>query len=658
MAMMKAPYNFVPLSDKVVFPEWADQISHDLPFSDGISGKIEIEIEAKTPIFVRNGYRQNADRESEEYKSFSHFPEGGAFIPATSIKGELRKLFEVLSFSKMQLIDNKRYGIRDLHNSAYCKSLPYESVHCGWMTLFRDGRVEIADMGIPYRISHKTIDEHFETRFCELFGEHAKIKDANRTAEYKYIKANEHGVCNQVYLFTEYTLYPKSASVDKRKGVRFSDNGQIRGRIVFTGQPGNRKERTEFKKAQGKFFEFVFPETENPVVFRMNDDDELFKDFLFIYKDSSDWAYWQKRARGGERVPVFFKVESGTLSSIGLSYLYKLPFKKRVIDFLSADHQSKRMDMAECVFGSINGNNALKGRVHVSHALCTEERAFDAGTIAPYMSSPKPTFYPSYLCQKGTGGYIDGGNYVTMMNNDAKLRGWKYYPVRNDSKKRDFDVPKGQEDNTNPACPLGCGSKFLFTVSFFNLKKIELGALLYAITLRNGSCHSLGFAKPFGYGACSYTIKRVCGFDELTKEDLMNQFVDYMESKIGDYKRSEQLKELFLMLNPHSAERVKQPLKYMEINEFVGCKRSREYLQNYSELLKPIETKPKETETLFANVAVFSGATKQVRLIDHKDKSKKELDMNGKKDKLKVGDKIIVELMSGGKKARFIKKYS
>ncbi|MDD3945356.1 MAG: hypothetical protein PHS38_11660, partial [Bacteroidales bacterium] len=54
MEYIKAPFNFVPVSSEVYYPGWADQISHDIPFSDGISGKISITIEAKTPIFIRD----------------------------------------------------------------------------------------------------------------------------------------------------------------------------------------------------------------------------------------------------------------------------------------------------------------------------------------------------------------------------------------------------------------------------------------------------------------------------------------------------------------------------------------------------------------------------------------------------------------------------
>ena len=129
--MIKAPFNFVPLADTVVFPDWADMISQDIPFSDGISGSICVNIKALTPIFVRNGHTQGIDNQSDEFKSFSKTPDGTYFIPSTSIKGELRHLMEILSFSKMQRIDNKRYSIRDVNNKQYRESFPYDSVHCG-----------------------------------------------------------------------------------------------------------------------------------------------------------------------------------------------------------------------------------------------------------------------------------------------------------------------------------------------------------------------------------------------------------------------------------------------------------------------------------------------------------------------------------------------
>ena len=664
--MIKAPFNFVPLADTVVFPKWADMISQDIPFSDGISGSFSVRIKALTPIFVRNGHVQGIDNQSDEFKSFNKAPDGEYFIPATSIKGELRHLMEIVSFSKMQRIDNKRYSIRDVNNKQYRDSFPYDSVHCGWMTIRDDGEIEITDNGIPYRISHKTIDEKLNTNFCTLFGEDAKIKDANRTAEYKYRRCNPE-IFTTVYKFNDYRLYPNSSAVDQRVGVHFNENGTIKGKIVFTGQPGNRKERKGDIPASGKFFEFVFREIDRPVIHTLHYDNELFKDFEFIYKDSEDWHFWKKKAKNqGLKIPVFFKVEDNNISSIGLSYLYKLPYGQRVKDFLNEQHQSREYDLSECIFGKTSADDSLKGRIHVSHAVCEDAYPFENEEgIAPYMGSPKPSYYPIYLVQKGENGFLDDkARFSTMMDRNAKLRGWKMYPARL-KYQTEFDVDEAQLDNTNPAIPLGSGSEFTYYIHFHNLRPVELGAVLYSVLLQKQSCHTLGFGKAFGYGVCKYSITNTTGFMTDDIEMYITSFTDYMEEFVPNYKKSPQIRELLLMTNPQQTERLKRPLEYMELNEFVKCKQHNpkkrepkygEYLPSYSDLLNPIVQNASGPLQCLAEVTFFSGSIKKAKLKEGKDIAPKILDMNNKKDKLKIGDVIEVELIKKGKELRFIRK--
>ena len=664
--MIRAPFNFVPLADKVVFPEWSKLISQDVPFSDGISGDFCVKVKALTPIFVRNGYIRDTDKNSDEFKSFCKTPDGTFFIPSTSIKGELRHLLEILSFSKMQRIDNKRYSIRDVNNREYRDSMPYESVHCGWMSLKANGEIEIADHGIPYRISHKDIDEKLGSDFCTLFGEGAKLKDTNRTAEYKYRKCHS-DVHTTVYKFSGYKIYPNSAAVDKRMGARFDSNGSIRGRVVFTGQPGNRRERRNGIPASGKFFEFVFKETDSPKVYKFDTESELFKDFVFIYKDSSDWKYWKQKAQEQNlSIPVFFKVENCQIHSFGLSYLYKLPYNKRIKDFLGDQHSRIDFDLAECIFGETMTEQSLKGRVQFSNALCEEEYPFEkANGISPYMGGPKPSYYPIYLEQQGANGFLDDiAKFSTMMDKNAKLRGWKLYPARL-KYQTEFDVDENQIENTNPSMPLGAGSVFVFHVRFHNLRPIELGALLYATLLQKQSCHSLGFAKPLGYGVCKYDIVSTKGFDESQISEYIKTFVDYMEGQIPNYSKSPQIKELFLMLNPYQTDRLKsgRKLEYMELKEFVDYKKHNpkknepgEFLPPYSELLQPIEQQTRKQLQCIAEVTFFSGSIKKAKLKDNKDVTSKLLDMNGKKDKLKTGDIIEVEIVKNGKELRYLRK--
>ena len=48
--IIKSPFNFVPIVDQVVSPDWVDEISQDIPFSDGVRGSIDHSITADIPI--------------------------------------------------------------------------------------------------------------------------------------------------------------------------------------------------------------------------------------------------------------------------------------------------------------------------------------------------------------------------------------------------------------------------------------------------------------------------------------------------------------------------------------------------------------------------------------------------------------------------------
>ena len=156
MATIKAPFNFVPLSDKVFFPDWADEISQDIPFEDGVSGTIELKIKAETPIFVRNGHTQNdAEEKNERYKSFSKTEDGRYFIPATTMKGCIRSVLEIMSFGKMTQVEDASFGLRDLQKSTYTSTM--RKVRCGWLYIDEDGYT-LEDHGTHKRVPIKEVD--------------------------------------------------------------------------------------------------------------------------------------------------------------------------------------------------------------------------------------------------------------------------------------------------------------------------------------------------------------------------------------------------------------------------------------------------------------------------------------------------------------------
>lgn len=679
MATIKAPFNFVPLSSKVYFPKWADKISQDLPFSDGVSGTIELKITAESPIFVRNGHtKRDAEEKNEIYKSFSKTEDGRYFIPATSIKGTVRNVLEIISFGKMSRIDDKRYSIRDLQLKQYLSYFQSSDIHCGWMT--REGdKITITDNGIPRRISHHDIDEKLDTNFCEKFSNSDYLNESHRTASHKY-NILKHKLTK--YRFKELPLNQNNV-VDQRIKVVFDDNGYC-GDIVFTGQPGYRrntqkdKDGNVIKSASGKAYEFVFKDdVKNRFELDAEDDKGRFQDFCFIYKDSVDWKYWKDIMSNGGKVPVFFSLKDGNLIHFGLSYLYKLPFEKKTKGYLYEKHNSTDKDLSECMFGytySGSKGNSLRGRIQFSNAFCIsgEPSSF---LMNPYMGGPKPTYYPIYLKQNGTEGDMkdDKGNGVyfkTMLDKDAIIRGWKRYPVQNEYQD-DFYIPEGQEDNTNPFYPMKEGSIFQCTVRFFNLRDVELGALLSSIELPTGCLHNIGFAKAFGYGKIRMEITKLNQRSNYNKNsfdinELKHKFVALMDANVDGYSKSPQIMEFRQMI--HVQNRLNSNMEYMALKEFVDCKKQHfkqdknfaygEYLQNYSELI--MKDEPERTITTSeAVVSFFDRNTKTAYLVNGRDKQTKELDMMGTVNRLKIGDHIEVEVIFNGgniRKLKYIRK--
>lgn len=589
---LRAPFNFIPLSEQVFYPEWANQISHDVPFSDGKSGILTIKITAKSPIFVRNGYtKEDAEKQNDIYTSFSNI-DNRYFLPGTSLKGVIRNTMEILSFGKLSQVSSKRYGIRDLYLKSYISNFQSGNVHCGW--LYKSGNtIKVRDCGIPYRVSHKEIDNCFNTEFCSIFTANNFGARSDHSSLYKYSLLNG-GKQNKLIsdtIFANLRVWFNEAKtkgkVDSRKMAVLNKNGKGKsGVLVVTGQSTGRRNKT------GKFYEFIFPSVLNANELEINN--QLYEDFCFIYHDSPEWAFWEKNMEIGKEVPVFFYLENDKIRHLGLSYLYKLPYPKTVDQYVYKTHSVKeKRDLSECIFGCVESESkALKGRVQISNAFLVSNGNAYSELLKPYMGSPKPTYYPIYLEQKdrkGANGQM-GGPFITMLDRNAIVRGWKKYPIQNGWRKK-FEIPnKEQEKNLNPFRPLKEGAIFTCKIRFFNLKPEELGALLYTLELSEGCFHNIGFAKAYGYGQIKVAVTGISGDVKMNeKEELKKKFQLMMVKQISGYEKSPQLKEFLAMSREVD---ISIPLEYMTLKEFATAKQQNfkkgirgEYLRPYTEYI-------------------------------------------------------------------------
>lgn len=635
MAIIKAPYNFVPLSDKVYFPEWAKDmsISHDIPFEDGQSGIIELEIEAKTSIFVRNGHtKSEAEQKNDNFKSFSKLGDR-YFIPGTSLKGTIRSAFEILSFSKMTLNKNARFTLRDLNDRKnYTLTQKADQIRCGWLREDELGDYFIHDCGIPQRKSHSDIDGELGIQFfTSNFKDGPKSLNLNKTgqdgidpktAKYKYEKTKE---ALRQNIADSRPLY-----INMEEGT-----------LVFTGQPNKWTDGSN-KRNSGKKKEFIFPD-QDLGAYKLEED--RFNQYEFIYSESEDWKYLSKGIKE-QGIPVFFRLKSEggrkTIQDLGLAFMYKLPYDNRPYDLLSKEHQMENdLDLSEAVFGKTSKDFSLRGRVQFSNAFATT--AEEGDEIKLILGGPKASYYPTYIEQDSRSKTVD--KYATYGDGSSKLAGWKKYAPREKS----YEICTDNDKLDSVLRPLKAGAKFRAKVIFHNLKKIELGALLSAISFHDSeSCfHQIGQGKPYGLGRVAITSKLTIDGNEKDSEycrDLMGRFEYAIEQKLGEWSTSSTIKEFFALSKNLIPEGYKDQFTYMEMktsgaNDFVEAKKQKEYLQRYSLLTSGAVVRSLAKDTKDRIEAERIALEEQKLAIERAEKERIEAEVRAKEEEAKEAKK-------------------
>lgn len=616
---IKAPYNFVPINKQLVQPDKPEAISHTVPFKDGISGSMDVSIEALSPIFTRNTL---AGQEEVDTHLFCHVKDKNDnnkyFIPGTSLKGMFRSVLEIMTYGYLRLDKRMKFAVRDFGDRTLYPIMNAKeqgNMRCGWLHFNEDEESTVYDHGLPMRINHIRLDEFFQASninvsFSRYFSQNARI-DLNtnlvvnnkeydpKNAAFKYALLEGHLDKLEKLNFSrdsEYYAEPPGGAANppahSERRIKVDNNGNINGTIVFTGQPGPWFDPRGFRPRRmgdGKFYEFVFP-TAIKGTYELSKEELGY--FSFIYQDSEAWEFFKKKGQ----IPVFFRVENGRIKDLGLALLYKLPYQFSAQGLAQEAQKIKNynevVDMADSLFGFIqktNAGNSLKGRVQVGHAFA--EKAIELKKpIIKRLGSPKASYLPIYIDQSQNGRNGITTQYKSYNEKDSELSGWKRYPLRS---LPDQDEPADgfNKKLDTKFLPLDRGSTFKARIFFHNLRPFELGALTSAITFHGNQehlCHSLGMSKSFGFGKVKVSIDTLSTGDDISKHLLV--FEEFMNKELGETKwiKKSRLQELFSMAkNPETVQR-DIILKYMtmsntrEDNEFLKAKQGKEYLQRFS----------------------------------------------------------------------------
>ena len=621
MERINAPYNFVPLSDTVVIPEWGDKVSHDLPFRDGISGELELTIEALAPIMVGGEQKQGTERESGKVHFFQT-PDKRYAIPGSSLRGVIRSVTEIATFSRMNRIDDKRFGLRDISGtyvSASYTERVRNNVSYGFLSLDAQGKPSITPCSMV-RLSHRDLESWwkepkpiFKKEKIEK-DKYGKEKKTRLTLKDKY--HHWQNLCQKHNIDSPYSL---KFEADGKTVTKIGTGNLVDGFPVLTGQISDANDKNDGVEKNGKIIyskykDFMFYSPREQDRFAL--DNKAWRDFLFIHGDENDkpemsWPdFWCERFWSKQKVPVFY-IQNKDRVQVGLAYMPKLAGDFSTHDMLQHTHKdhvdNTKPDFAELLFGRVDEKpeSALKGRVYFEPAFLQGKAKVDNNPRETILNGAKPSYFPNYVYQqvdKSGNELANGKNrqyatYVYSAGNPApELRGWKRYPVRLPDEVR--TQPLGDKQTTKVQTRLHTlaeGSTFKGRLVFHNLKPQELGALLWAVQLENKR-HNLGMAKSFGYGQINIRLdwqnsRLVCNDPAQTPDakpdGYIATFEQYMTTTLGkDWRTSTPIEALVAMADLTCRDQFAGELKHMVMgmgsnNEFVKAKQSALVLASY-----------------------------------------------------------------------------
>ncbi len=529
-----APYNFVPLPEKIIS---AVSDAHELPDHDRYypepghhSGYFDVTLTTRSPLYIRGPLPAKDFPRQEEFKDKPEFfhthNEHEPVIPGSSLRGMLRALLEIVSYSKVQWVTERQLFFRT---------------------------VDITAIGRYYRAR---MGDHVETGFLIRRGDTYYIKVCSmarvrrRSIIGNPIYSSSHQVPRWQGQPRQYS--PVWIRLRARTGIveelsyRKRD-GMVEGRLVITGDvPGKRKE-----------FVFLLPvdgaeeiPVSDDIVSRFHDDDQLTQWQEEAFPINEPTAHYRERngtlgkAPTAPGDPIFFLRENGKLTFIGRARMFRLPYIRSPFDLVDpALRIARHIDYAEALFGFVRthqqlaelGNDAPKqgdkrrsyaGRVVVTDGvlLPNQENIWLAGsfgeeTTPRILATPKPTAFQHYLTQQHPDDprRLDHYDSTPRDSDKTTIRGHKLYwhqglgtdqgltleQIRT-AIKESAKVDPGDTQHTRFK-PLKPGVRFSFRVYFENLSDRELGALCWTLHPHGEPgrryCHHLGMGKPLGMGA-------------------------------------------------------------------------------------------------------------------------------------------------------------
>lgn len=471
-----APYNFVPLNEKVVKSEWETWKGlppFDRYNKDTLSGTIQISLTTKTPLYIRD---MKPKMEDDNPVTFFGKSIGEARIPGSSIRGMIRNLVEIASYGKFHFTDRDRrlYYRAVADTSSLGQSYRSDMLDMNGIKPKANPGVLIKEGEEYYIKPSKKVDGVSIFRIDKSHPVFAGMKGFKRI-KFIPVREKEHQEEKRIFRYAEVSTV----------GTTGTDEGYV----IKTGNM--------FKKKR-EWIIFLSDQNRTPIPVPK----KVIEDYKNDITRNEQFDLLNALKNNPNGVPCFYLANQEKVTVFGHNPFFRKPYGKSIGDFIpKALNESETPDISEAIFGN---------ELHAASRVFFEDLFLNPGqkdiflekTSPKILASPKPTTFQHYIKQPL--GERTPRERLISWKDKGDIRGYKLYWHR-DTQKTDAHcwsegkiVNNAQHTIVTPVIP---GIVFTGAIRFDNLSPIELGALLFVLELPENHYHKLGMGKPLGLGS-------------------------------------------------------------------------------------------------------------------------------------------------------------
>lgn len=532
-----APYNFVPLPEKVVtvdsVPSQDTYLKEDAG-RDCFTGYVDCALTTESPLYTRcamtpeffsrwgeTPFHELPEEQKENRARF--FSLGDAerpVIPGSSLRGMVRALVEIAGYGKINWVTDEALVFRAVGDTTslgryYRDRLLRDDGRKRYTPLMQAGYLEKQGSTWFIRPAQTIGGTTFARILIDGIPQGLQRWHGCKNAYRIWVKLGSYDYqdVRGGFIRLKYTPVLEARSSPTQ--------GFYEAALAYSG-------RMDMKRREAAIFAPDMSASVTPI--------EVDDDLVRAYRDQISQE--QAKLLGDNGVlnphqPIFYLMEDGELVFFGHAMMFRLPYGKSPRDFVPGSLRDvTSIDLAEAVFGFVpegshDQRKARAGRVFFSDAWPDPGQTdfwWSDTAITPHiLSGPKPTTFQHYLTQQQPD-EVDSGrrdrrgrpkmqtrldHYASPPPHETVIRGHKLYWHKGETHIEDVQedpakVAKAPKQYTRIKA-VKAGVTFRLRVHFENLRDFELGALLWVLTLPGDPGksyrHKLGMGKPLGMGS-------------------------------------------------------------------------------------------------------------------------------------------------------------